>query len=181
MKLTNLGEAFVEELKDVYSAEGQLTKALPKLIKAVGCENLRKGLEAHLKETENHVKRLEKVFKLLNEPLKAKKCEAMAGLIEEGGEAIAANTDHGDIRDAMIIVAAQKVEHYEIAAYGALKSWATELGHDDVAQLLNETLDEEKAADRKLNDLATSKTNPAACQCSEDGEEADKKMAGSKR
>jgi ferritin-like metal-binding protein YciE len=170
MKLNNLHDAFIEEIKDIYNAENQLTKALPKMVKASTDEELKAGLQGHLEETQNQIKRLEQVFKLLGEPAKGKKCEAMEGLIEEGKDAVEADTENDAVRDALIICAAQKVEHYEIATYGSLKSWAEELDLKDVARLLNETLEEEKAADERLN-TAAGTINEAANSDDEESEE----------
>ena len=147
-----LHQPFIEGLKDIYDAEKQLLKALPKLEKAATDPNLKEALSNHLRETEGHVKRLERVFESIDEPAKSKTCAAMKGLVEEGGEA--AKEKETDSRDACIIAAAQKVEHYEIATYGTLRSWAESMGHDEAAELLEETLEEEKAADEKLNEVA---------------------------
>jgi len=173
MKLNNLKDAFVEEIKDIYNAENQLTKALPKMIKAAADEELKSGLQNHLEETQRQIKRLEQVFKILGEPAKGKKCEAMEGLVEEGKDAIEADTDNDSVRDALIICAAQKVEHYEIATYGALKAWAEQLGMDDVAKLLQQTLGEEKAADEKLSEASES-INKTANSVEQEEEEAAK-------
>ncbi|MES2693027.1 MAG: ferritin-like domain-containing protein [Verrucomicrobiota bacterium] len=167
MSAENLQELLVEELKDIYNAEKQLTKALPKMAKAAVTEKLKAGFLTHLKETEVHIARLEKVFKLLDEPVKGKTCKAMKGLIEEGAEAIEDN-DPSFTRDAQLIGAAQRVEHYEIAAYGTVRAMAQLLGHKEVAALLKQTLDEEGATDKKLTDVAE-EVNRAAVD--EDSEE----------
>lgn len=161
MKATTLKDLFVEELKDIYHAEGQLIKALPKMAKGATCEELKAGFEEHLAQTREHVKRLETVFESLDMPARGKKCEAMEGLIEEGGEAIDLEGDN-DTRDAALIGAAQKVEHYEIASYGTLKAWAQQLELDDAVGILQMTLDEEKETDVKLTELATSGINEDA-------------------
>ncbi|MEO6569869.1 MAG: ferritin-like domain-containing protein [Opitutaceae bacterium] len=140
---------FIEELKDIYNAENQLTKALPKMAKAAVNETLKAGFLTHLEETKIHVERLEKAFQLLDEPVKGKTCKAMKGLIEEGAEAIEEN-DAGLVRDVQLIGAAQRVEHYEIAAYGTALAMAKLMGHTDVATLLQQTLAEEGATDKKL-------------------------------
>jgi ferritin-like metal-binding protein YciE len=154
MSLTTLEDAFVEELRDVYHAEKQIIKALPRMAKKATNPELRAGLEKHLRETEEQVQRLEQVFELLGEKAKAKKCDAMEGLLEEGKDVM--NEDAEDeVRDALLIAAAQKVEHYEIATYGTLCAWSKQLGHDSrVAELLHRTLNEEKMTDEKLTQVA---------------------------
>lgn len=178
MKINDLKGAFVEELKDIFNAENQLTKALPKLIKAASDEGLKEGLQGHLQETQNQIKRLEQIFSLLGEPAKGKKCEAMAGLVEEGKDAIEVDTENDSVRDSLIICAAQKVEHYEIATYGSLNAWAELLGLDEVATLLQQTLEEEKSADEKLNQLSET-INEAAIneEASEEEEEVGNKKS----
>jgi ferritin-like metal-binding protein YciE len=153
MKLGSLHDVFVEELKDLYSAETQLTKALPKMAKAASSDELRTAFEEHLKETEGQVQRLETIFEELEVSPKGKKCKAMAGLIEEGAEVIDMDGEEA-VKDAALIAAAQKVEHYEIAGYGTVRNFAELLGLDDVVNLLQETLDEEAAADKKLTEIA---------------------------
>jgi ferritin-like metal-binding protein YciE len=154
-----LNELFIDELKDIYWAEKHLVSALPKMAKAATSEELRKAIEAHLSETENHVTRLEDAFASINEKASAKKCEAMAGLIKEGTE-IVADTEKGTFtRDAGIISAAQKIEHYEIASYGTLKTLATVLGYSEAAELLEATLSEEKNADNLLTKIAEAGIN----------------------
>jgi ferritin-like metal-binding protein YciE len=153
MSAESLKELLIEEIKDLYNAEGQLVKALPKMAKAAANEELKAGILEHLEETKNHVSRLEKVFKLLDAPVKGKVCPAMKGLIEEGNEGIQEN-EAGPIRDALIIGAAQRVEHYEIAAYGTVRAFAEQLGEDKVVELLQETLDEEGETNKKLTTLS---------------------------
>jgi len=153
MKLETLHDLFVDELKDLYNAENQLVKALPKMAKAASSEDLRTAFEEHLEETENQVERLETIFKELDASPKGKKCKAMAGLIEEGKEMIEADGEDA-VKDAALIAAAQRVEHYEMAGYGTVRTYAQLLGFDKVANLLQETLDEEAAADQKLTELA---------------------------
>ena len=162
VKESALNELFIDELKDIYWAEKHLTSALPKMAKAATSNELRSAIENHLRETENHVSRLEQVFEVIGEKAVAKKCEAMAGLIKEGEEIIS-ETEKGSItRDAGIISAAQKVEHYEIATYGTLRSLAGVLGHDEAIELLQATLSEEKNADQTLTQVAESSVNQAA-------------------
>jgi len=149
-----LNELFLDELKDIYWAEQHLVKALPKMAKAATSAELRTAIENHLQETENHVSRLEDVFDSIDEKAVAKKCEAMAGLIKEGDE-IVSETEKGTFtRDAGIISAAQKIEHYEIASYGTLRTLANVLGYNEAAELLEATLGEEKTADRILTQIA---------------------------
>jgi len=154
-----LKELFVEELKDIYSAEKQLTKALPKMAKAATSEELRSAFENHLEQTEEQVGRVEQVFEILEMTARAKKCEGMAGMIQEGQQAIE-DTDEGTAtRDAALIIAAQKVEHYEIASYGSLVQLAKTIGLNDAIELLQQTLDEEKETDVLLTELAVSSVN----------------------
>ena len=156
---SKLKELFVEELKDIYSAEKQLTKALPKMAKAATTEELRNAFENHLAQTEEQIGRVEEVFELLEMTPRAKKCEGMAGMIEEGQQAIE-DTDTGTAtRDAALIIAAQKVEHYEIASYGSLVQLAKTIGLNEAVDLLQETLDEEKETDVLLTELAVSSVN----------------------
>jgi ferritin-like metal-binding protein YciE len=157
----DLHELFLDELKDIYDAEQQLTKALPKMAKAAESDELRMAFESHLSETENQVQRLEQVFESLGETAKAKKCKGMNGLIKEGEEMMKELKDTSAL-DASLIASAQKVEHYEIASYGSLCAWAKQMGHDEAAQLLQETLDEEKAADHKLTEVAETSANEEA-------------------
>ena len=149
-----LKELYIDELKDLYSAENQLVKALPKMAKAASSDELRQGFEKHLKQTQEHVQRLEKIFQGLGESAKGKKCKGMEGLIEEGSEAMQEDYD-GSVLDAALIGAAQRVEHYEIAGYGTVRSMAETLGEDDHVSLLEETLQEEKETDEKLTELAS--------------------------
>jgi len=148
-----LRDLFVDGLKDIYWAEKALTKALPKMIKNATEEELSTALTDHLEETKGHVTRLEEVFEAIGEKAVAKKCEAMAGLIKEAEE-IMEESEEGVVRDAGIIMAGQKVEHYEIATYGTLSSFAKTLGEDEAVSLLEETLQEEKNADEKLSEIA---------------------------
>ena len=165
----SLDSLLEEELKDLYDAEKQLTKALPKLAKKATSDELRQAIEEHLRQTEEHVERLEQVFEQLELPVKGKKCVGMKNLISEGDDMIG-DAEEGPARDAVMIAAAQKVEHYEIASYGTVRTWASRLGHDEVASILEETLEEEKEADQKLTGIAESIVNPAA-ETGEDEEE----------
>lgn len=155
MKNENLRELLVEELKDLYSAENQLTKALPKVAKNSSDPQLKKAIESHLKETEGHVARLEQIFEKLDESPKGKTCEGMKGLITEADERIKEGGEPA-VLDAGLIADAQRVEHYEIAAYGTARTFANLLGEKEIAQLLEATLKEEKAADAKLTSIAES-------------------------
>ena len=167
MAAENLQELFVEELRDVYDAEKQLTKALPKMAKAVESEELRTAFEEHLEITRMQVNRLEEVFKSLGLAARGKTCDGMKGLVEEGSKHI--EELEGSTLDAALIGAAQRVEHYEIAAYGTLATWADLLGHQDAKDLLGQTLEEEKEADEKLTVIA-GQINPEA-ETEEEGEE----------
>lgn len=164
----NLREALVDEIRDLYNAEKQLTKALPKLAKAATNEELRDAFESHLEETEGHVTRLESVFELLGEKARGKHCAGIAGIIEEGGETMQEDAEDA-VMDAMLIASGQRAEHYEIGAYGTVIAWARALELTEIADLLSETLAEEKAADQKLTALAESGINEAAIA----GESAD--------
>lgn len=143
---------YIDELKDLYSAENQLVKALPKMAKAATSPDLQAGFEEHLEQTKGHVQRLETIFEQLGQSPKGKKCKGMEGLIEEGSEAI--EEYEGDLLDAALIGAAQRVEHYEMAGYGTVSAFAEELGESEHVTLLNETLEEEKETDEKLSGLA---------------------------
>jgi len=166
MKIDSLDILLEEELKDLYSAEKQLLKALPKMAKKASSDELRAAFEEHLTVTEGQVTRLEEVFKTLGKTAKTKTCKAMQGLIEEATEMMEEDADDA-VMDAGLIAAAQKVEHYEIASYGTVQTWADLCENEDAAELLQETLDEETEADQKLTELAESFVNPAA----EEGEE----------
>ena len=147
-----LKELYIDELKDLYNAENQLVKALPKMAKAATSPDLQAGFEEHLEQTKGHVQRLETIFEQLGQSPKGKKCKGMEGLIEEGSEAI--EEYEGDLLDAALIGAAQRVEHYEMAGYGTVSAFAEELGESEHVTLLNETLGEEKETDEKLSGLA---------------------------
>jgi ferritin-like metal-binding protein YciE len=165
-----LRDLFEDELKDIYWAEKALTKAIPKMIKNATSQELIDALENHLEVTKGHVQRCEQAFEILGKPARAKKCEAMEGLTKEAEE-IMSSTEEGVVRDAGIISAAQKVEHYEIASYGTLCAFAKTLGEDEVAGLLEQTLNEEKEADETLTTVAESAVNVEAANEGEDEEE----------
>ena len=161
-----LKELYIDELKDLYNAENQLVKALPKMAKAASSEELRQGFEEHLEQTKGHVQRLEQIFRTLGESPKDKKCKGMEGLVAEGSEVMGEDFE-GSVMDAALIGAAQRIEHYEIAAYGTVCAFAEELGETEQASLLNETLEEEKETDEKLTKLA----EQINAQANEGGEE----------
>jgi ferritin-like metal-binding protein YciE len=158
-----LHDAFIDELRDTYDAEKQLTKALPKLAKAASNPKLRQAFETHLEETQDQIERLEQVFETLDEKARGKHCDGMAGIIEEGKSIMEEDFDETTM-DACLIAAGQRAEHYEMAAYGTLVAWAQAMGHADAANLLQKTLDEEKAADRKLSGLAEGGINQGAAE-----------------
>ncbi|MDP9113416.1 MAG: ferritin-like domain-containing protein [Acidobacteriota bacterium] len=149
-----LRDLLIEEMQDIYDAEKQLVKALPKMVKAASSEELSEAFAGHLEQTKGHVQRLEQAFQMLDRKPKSKACAAMKGLIAEAQECIEDN-DEGALADSAMICAAQKVEHYEIAGYGTLKTWAEELGLENVAALLDQTLSEEKETDEKLTGIAS--------------------------
>ena len=153
MEMETLRDLFIEELKDVYHAEGQLTKSLPKMAKKADSAELKSAFQQHLEETKGHQKNVEKVFELFEEKPKTKVCKAMQGIVEEGKETMEEDMDP-DVMDAALIAAAQRAEHYEIAAYGTLRTYAKLLGEDEAARILQSILDEEGATDKKLTKLA---------------------------
>lgn len=155
MSIESVEDLFLDELKDLYSAEKQITKALPKMVKAASTPELSQAFSSHLEETKGHVERLEKIFEMLGKRGTGKTCEGMKGVLEEGSEAIS-EIGKGKVRDAAMIGAAQRVEHYEMAGYGTVRSLAELLGKDDMVELLEETLEEEKAADEKLTEISES-------------------------
>jgi ferritin-like metal-binding protein YciE len=161
MKIQTRRDALIHELRDLYSAETQLTKALPQLAKAASHEELSTALEEHLEETKEHVERLKRAFESLDVSPRGEKCAAMQGLIEEGKKVLEDNVAD-EMRDALIIASAQKVEHYEIASYGTVRTFAQLLGEDDLVDLLQETLDEESAADERLTEIAENIVNAEA-------------------
>jgi ferritin-like metal-binding protein YciE len=154
-KLKTLEDFFIEELKDLYSAEKQILKALPKMVKAASSEDLKDAFQNHLKETENQVQRLEKISKKIGKTLSGKKCKAMEGLLEEGKELMEEDAEPA-VMDAALIAAAQKVEHYEMASYGCARTYAKLLNERDIQELLQQTLDEEGNADKTLTEIAES-------------------------
>jgi len=154
MKFNSLHDLYVEELRDLYSAEKQILKALPKVIESTHSADLRTALSTHLEETKHQVIRLEQVFKLHNEPAKAETCDGMKGILEEAAD-ILDHDENAAVRDAGIISGCQRVEHYEIAAYGSVRAWAEQMGHREAAQILQQTLEEEKRADKKLTEIAS--------------------------
>src|ERR1700690_2153263 len=149
----NLKSLYVDELRDLYSSEQQLIKALPKMAKAVNSDELRKGFEEHLQQTRQQATRLEQILSALGDPVKGKKCKGMAGIVAEGGEMMSEDFE-GGLMDAALISAAQRVEHYEIAAYGAVHAYAELMGESEAASLLQQTLDEEKETDQKTTGLS---------------------------
>jgi ferritin-like metal-binding protein YciE len=166
-------ELYIDELKDLYNAENQLVKALPKMAKAASSPELRGGFEEHLEQTKGHVERLEQIFEALGESPKGKKCKGMEGLIAEGTEVMAEDYE-GNIMDAALIGAAQRVEHYEIAGYGTVRAMAEKLGENEHVSLLTETLDEEKETDEKLTELAET-ANQGNSSVSDETEESEMK------
>ena len=161
MSLDSLDKLFLEELKDVYNAEKQILRALPKMAKAAESPELQQAFTTHQKETEGHVRRLEQIFKELGQTPRGKKCKGMEGLLEEGKEVLEEDGEPAVI-DAALIASAQRVEHYEMAAYGCLRTYAQLLGMDQAGRLLQQTLDEEEATDKKLTQLGESGINEAA-------------------
>ena len=162
MSVDNLEQLFINELKDLYSAEKQITKALPKMAKAARSEELRSAFQEHLEQTKQQIERLDQIFEQLGKNSRGKTCHGMQGLIEEGQE-MTEEIDKGDVRDAALISAAQRVEHYEIAAYGTVRTYASLLGQKQAVKLLEQTLEEEKETDEKLNEIAQ-QINPGAME-----------------
>jgi len=152
--LESLNDLFVEQLRDLYDAENQLIKALPKMAEGANSDELRQGFEEHLEQTKGHAQRIEQIFEQLGEKVKGKKCKGMEGLIKEGDETLEEDISDENVQDAAIIAAAQRVEHYEIAGYGTARTFANLLGEDEAASLLEQTLEEEKETDAKLTELA---------------------------
>ena len=163
MPIRTAQDLFVDQLRDLYHAEKQLARALPRMARAASSDKLRQAFEAHLEETKGQIERLEQVFEELDTRTRGRRCEAMEGLIEEAKEIID-EVEAPEVRDAGLIVAAQKVEHYEIAGYGSVHAFAEGMGHGTVARLLAETLAEEKKTDEKLNKLAIAEINKQALQ-----------------
>ena len=184
--IDSLETMFIEELKDLYDAERRLTKAIPKLSKAATNSDLKGALDAHLAETEEHVSRLERVFEQMATPAKGKACAGIKGIIEEADEHVSEDFEDDDLRDATIIGAAQRAEHYEMAAYGTAIAHARLLGQEEAASLLEETLNEEKAADEKLTEIAETVVNLGAANFEsgeDEGDASDRKQtaAGASR
>lgn len=165
MKLRSLEDLLMDQLKDLYHAENQITKALPKMAKAASTPDLRDAFEEHLQQTEQQIERLEQAFAILGVKARGKKCEAMEGLIKEGSELIREEAEAA-VKDAGLIGAAQKVEHYEMAGYGCVRTWARQLGLEEVADLMQETLQEEEDTDMKLTRLAENMVNLEAAHAS---------------
>jgi ferritin-like metal-binding protein YciE len=180
MQMDSFDKLYVDQLRDIYNAEKQLTKALPKMVKAASNRELRSALEEHLEVTKRQVERLEEVFRGLGRPATGKTCKGMAGLIEEGQEILEEDYD-ADVLDAGIIAAAQKVEHYEIATYGTLRTFAETKGDTKSARILQEILEEEKEADRRLTELAESTINMEAESAEDESEEEEFESEGEKR
>jgi ferritin-like metal-binding protein YciE len=159
--IKSMDDLFVHTLRDIYYAEKQIVKALPEMVEKAGDPQLKQGFQSHLRETENHVKRLDQVFKFLGQKAQGVDCPAIDGIIEEAEE-VAGEVDDKSVLDAALIAAAQAVEHYEMTRYGTLIAWANQLGRRDCANLLEQTLEEEKAADKKLTAVAESQVNRKA-------------------
>jgi ferritin-like metal-binding protein YciE len=172
-----LHDAFIDELRDTYDAEKQLTKALAKLAKAATSPKLRDAFATHLEETQGQIERLEQVFESLEEKARGKHCDGIAGIIEEGKSIMEEDFDDTTM-DACLIAAGQRAEHYEMAAYGTLVAWARAMGHTEAATLLQQTLDEEKAADKKLSGLAEGGINQTAADAAHGDEDEDGELAG---
>lgn len=175
-EMGTLHDAFLDELRDTYDAEKQIIKALPKMAKAASSPELRSAFEMHLEETRGQVARLEEVFGALGEKPRGKHCDGMAGIIEEGKSAMEEDFDDSTM-DAALIASAQRVEHYEMAAYGTLVAWAKVMGHNEALDLLEETLEEEKATDAKLTQLAESGINQEAADAAHPQEEEEEEQA----
>ena len=169
MTVKTVQDLFVEELRDIYSAEKQITKALPKMAKAATHPELKQAFELHLEQTKGQVERLDQVFEQLDMAKRAKKCEAMEGLLDEARSTME-DIEDKNVLDVGMIINAQKVEHYEIAGYGSLVALAKQLGHKEVASLLEQTLNEEKETDQKLNQVALSVANPKAGEQASSGQ-----------
>lgn len=180
MKLETLKDLYIEELRDIYDAEHQILKALPKMAKAASADHLREALQEHEDVTKGHVDRLEQIFDRLGTRAKGRKCKAMEGLIEEGKELMSEDASD-EVLDAGLIASAQRVEHYEMAVYGTLRTYAEQMNLDEDAELLQETLDEEKEADETLSELATECINVEAGEEGEEGEESENEGQSQKR
>jgi ferritin-like metal-binding protein YciE len=174
-KTPTLHDAFLDELRDLYNAEKQITRALPKMVKAANAAPLADAFESHLQETQHQIERLEQVFESLGETARGKQCDGMAGILEEGKAIMSEDFDEATM-DACLVAAAQRVEHYEIASYGTLIAWALAMGHDEAARLLEDSLEEETAADEKLSSLAEGGLNELAASGAHGEEEDDDEM-----
>lgn len=175
-KIDSLEPLMLDELRDLLDAEKQVTKALPKMVKAASSEELKAAFEQHLDQTAGQIERLNQVFEQLGERARGKKCEAMQSIIEEGQQMMQ-EAEPGPTRDALLIASAQKVEHYEMASYGTLRTYANQLGHSKAATLLEQTLKEERATDERLTAIAESSSNPRAAQGDERGEEGPRRRS----
>jgi ferritin-like metal-binding protein YciE len=177
VQMNSLRELYVEELRDLYSAENQILKALPRMIRAASNKDLQRAFTLHERQTQQHVKRLDRVFRMLDESSRGKKCKGMEGLLEEGQELIKERPEP-EVLDAGLIAAAQRVEHYEIAGYGTVRTYAQQLGEEEQANLLQETLNEEGETDKLLTSLAESSINIEAEQADDDEMESDGNGSG---
>jgi len=180
VQMNSLRELYVEELKDLYSAETQILKALPRMIRAASNKDLQRAFTVHERQTQQHVKRLERIFRMLDESTRGKKCKGMEGLLEEGQELIKERPEP-EVLDAGLIAAAQRVEHYEIAGYGTVRTYARQLGEEEQANLLQETLNEEGETDKLLSSLAESSINIEAEQGDDEGMESGGNGSGTGR
>jgi len=178
MKEKTLKDLYVDELRDLYDSENQLIKAIPKMAKTANSDDLRKGFEEHLEQTKGHAMRLEQILKGLGGPVKGKKCKGMAGIVGEGDEVMSEDYE-GSLMDAALITAAQRVEHYEIAAYGSVHAFATLMGETEAASLLEQTLEEEKETDQKLTQLSED-INTQAFEAGDGAEQPEPKTARGK-
>jgi ferritin-like metal-binding protein YciE len=179
VEINSLRELYVDQLRDLYDAENQLIKALPKMAKGATSDELREGIEEHLEQTKNQVQRLEQIFERLGEKPKGEKCKGMEGVIKEGSETLEKDMDE-HTKDAAIIAAAQRVEHYEIAGYGTARTYANLLGESEAAELLQETLDEEKETDQKLTQLAEEINVEAAEGSNEEDDQEESRPSGAR-
>jgi ferritin-like metal-binding protein YciE len=178
VQMNSLRELYVEELRDLYSAENQILKALPRMIRAASNKDLQRAFSLHERQTQQHVKRLDRIFRMLDESSRGKKCKGMEGLLEEGQELIKERPEP-EVLDAGLISAAQRVEHYEMAGYGTVRTYARQLGEDEQANLLQETLNEEGETDKLLTSLAESSINIEADQADDEGMEMESAGNGS--
>jgi ferritin-like metal-binding protein YciE len=177
MQMESLDDLFMHEIKDLYNAEQQIVKALPKMIKEAGSDELRRALEHHLVQTKGHVERLDRVFEEIGQSPRGEKCKGMEGLLEEGSDLLKERAEES-VKDAGIIAAAQRVEHYEMAAYGTVRTFAQQLGHEDAVPLLEQTLREEKEADKKLTQIAERSVNMEAADGNGDSSHRGARVSG---